>query len=323
MPSANGLTGQIEPLQDEADSILITCASYEDRSTAVALRLSDKYRAEHTVIFKSKEYAEKGTTPQNSQILYDKLNTLCQRAPYLIEFCLEHSIPPLAEFEKYCKQLQSDSSIRSLTIDITTFPRQELLMLLRVLDSLAVRPRSRLLYTEPKEYGTETFGGWLTRGVRSVRTIPGFGGVQPPSKKNLLIMFLGHEEERAAITWKRHQPKKTVLIVPDPSYRGELDGIVEKTHQPLFAKLSPTEFYPPISARGIDEAERAILDLWEKYHESYFLVVAPFGTKLQTLGIYNAVKQKRDIQITYAVPAIYNYNNFSAGVGPIWEVPWT
>lgn len=323
MPSANRLTGQIEPLQDEADSILITCASYEDRSTAVALQLSARYRTDHTLIFRSKEYAEKGTTPQNSRILYDRFGTICKSAPYLIEFCLDHSIPPLAEFERYCNELQSASAIKSVTVDITTFPRQELLMLLRVLDKLPTRPRIRLLYTEPEKYGTETVGGWLTRGVRCVRTIPGFGGVQPPSKNNLLIMFLGHEEERAAITWKRHQPKKTVLMIPDPSYRGELDGIVEKTHRPLFAKLSPTEFYPPISARGVDEAERAILELWEKYHESYFLVVAPFGTKLQTLGIYNAVKQKRDIQITYAVPAVYNYNNFSAGVGPIWEVLWT
>lgn len=323
MPPVHQLKGRIKPLQGAGDSILIACASYEERSTAVARRLSDKYKAAHVLIFRSKEYSEKGTTPESFQFLWDKLGGICTSDPYLIEFCLEHSIPPLVEFENYCRELQASSPIESVTIDITTFPRQELLMLLRVLDGLPVRPKIRLFYAEPEKYGTETVGGWLTRGVRSVRTIPGFGGVQPPSKKNLLIMFLGHEEERAAITWKRHQPKKTVLIVPDPSYRGELDGIVEKTHKPLFAKLSPTEFYPSISARAVDEAERAILDLWEKYHESYFLVVAPFGTKLQTLGIYRAVKQKKDIQITYAVPAIYNYANFSFGVGPIWEVAWT
>ena len=131
-----------------------------------------------------------------------------------------------------------------------------------------------------------------------------------------------HEDERAAITWKRHQPRKTVVIVPDPNYRSEMDGIVERTHQPLFTKLSRTEFYPAVPARGIEESENAVLNIWAAHHDNYCISVAPLGTKLQTLGVYRAVRQRPDIQITYAIPSIYNYENYSIGSDRIWEILW-
>jgi hypothetical protein len=229
----------------------------------------------------------------------------------------------MAQFEGSYRELKATSLVSNVSVDVTTFPRQELLMLLRVLDSQSDLASTRLFYGEPLRYCTEDAGGWLTRGVKSVRPVPGFGGVQPPNKKkNLLIMFLGHEDERAAITWKRHQPRKTIAIVPDPNYRKEMNGIVERTHQPLFTKLSTTEFYPAVPARGIVESENAVLRIWEEHHESYYIVVAPLGTKLQTLGIYRAVRRRPDIQITYAIPSIYNYRNYSVGVNRIWEIHW-
>lgn len=317
------LLGQIEPA-GEKDTVLITCASFEERSAAVAQRLARNYVTEHTFIFRSTEYGDMGESPRYFRLIEDKMTSVSINKPTVVNFSIDHSIPSMAQFEAYYRELNSTSLVRNVSVDITTFPRQELLMLLRVLGSQSDHLSIRLFYGEPLRYCTEDPGGWLTRGVKSVRPVPGFGGVQPPNKKkNLLIMFLGHEDERAAITWKRHQPRKTIAIVPDPSYRKEMNGIVERTHQPLFTKLSPTEFYPAVPARGIEESENAVLRIWEEHHESYYVVVAPLGTKLQTLGIYRAVRQRPDIQITYAIPSIYNYENYSVGVNRIWQIHWT
>lgn len=324
MVPINEIIGEIEPLSNEQDSVLITCASFEERSTAVVQRFSPGYSTDHTFIFRSTEYGGMGKSPAYFELLQNKVNRVSKNKPTLIEFSIDHSIPSMIQFETLYRRLKATESVRSVSVDITTFPRQELLMLLRVLDSESPAAPIRLFYGEPDRYNTEDARGWLTRGVKSVRPVPGFGGIQPPNKKkNLLIMFLGHEDERAAITWKRHQPRKTVAIFPDPNYRTELNGIVERTHQPLFTKLSATEFYPAVPARGIEESEKAVLRIWDENNESYYMAVAPLGTKLQTLGVYRAVRQRPDIQITYAIPSIYNYENYSVGTNRLWEISWT
>lgn len=306
----------------QVPSVLITCASFEERSMALIKRLSRDYRVNNSFIFRSNEYGGMGKSPEYFQTIHNRLLEATESDPTIIDFSMEHSIPSMAKFEKLlCGMTQSDVSTQAI-VDITTFPRQELLMLLRVIDN-EPQISTKLFYAEPREYATEHVGGWLTGGVKSVRPVPGFGGIQPPNKKkNLLIMFLGHEEERTAITWKRHQPRKTVAILPDPNYRQEMNGIVERTHQPLFTKLSPTEFYPNVPAHGIRESEMAVLNIWEQYHETHYIVVAPLGTKLQTLGVYRAAKQKADIQVTYALPSIYNYEKYSLGIGRCWEIDW-
>lgn len=316
------LLGSIQPVASTGDSLFITCASYEDRSTATVERLATTYATDHAVVFFSTEYAEKGHTPSNRRRILDVLRTASRGEVHEIGFCMTQPIPAMVQFEELCIGHYESSGIRSISVDISAFPRQELLILLRVLDNLPRRPVIRLFYAEPTRYGSEGDDGWLTRGVKSVRTVPGFGGIQHPGKSNLLVMFLGHEDERAAITWKRHQPRKTIVFVPSPNYRDEMNGIVEQTHRLLFTKISDTDIRATLSARSIEETEQAILDVWEQYHDSHFIVVAPLSTKLQTLGIYRAVRSKPDIQISYAVPSIYNFMNYSEGVCRIWEMAW-
>lgn len=314
--------GSVSAINGEKDSLFIMCPSYEGRSVAVAEQISPNYLVDHVVLFASVEYADKGKFPVHLQRSRRALQKVCRSDPVTIDFRMDHPIQPMVEFESLCRQWHESSRIENITVDVSTFPRQELLVLLRVLESLPDVRSIRLFYTEPREYGTEIPGGWLTRGVKSVRTVPGFGGIQQPGKKKLLLMFLGHEDERAAITWKRHQPETTVTIFPDPNYRRELNGIVEKTHKLLFTKLAAARIHAPVSARGIEEAQSAVLDLWKEFEKTHFLVVAPLGTKLQTLGVYRAAKLKNEIQITYAVPSVYNFNAYSQGIGTIWEVFW-
>jgi len=215
------------------------------------------------------------------------------------------------------------SSVRNITVDITVFPRQELLLLLRLVDSLQGRIVARLLYSEPAHYSTEDAGGWLTRGVRSVRSVVGFGGIQSPGKKCLLVLFLGHEDERATITWRRYQPNLTIVFLPGPNYRGDLNGIARRMHELWLTKFDRVMVAEePLPARGPSEAAEALLGLWQKYHGTHNIVAAPLGTKLQTLGVYVAVRERPEIQIAYAVPSIYNYDSYSSGVGPLWSIQW-
>lgn len=320
MTSLRQLDGLIHPIRGKKDSLFVACTSYEERSTAASTRLSDAYSVARAVVFRSKEYAEKGSNPENFRSIVRAVAGRSTSEPCVIDFEIGEPMHSLYQFQTRCEEWNEEDPIVDATVDISTFPRQELLVLLRVLDNLAHRPMIRLLYTEPQEYATERAGGWLTRGVRSVRSIPGFGGVQPPSKKKLLIISLGHGTERTAITWKRHQPDDTILIAPHPGYRDSLTFKLQNRHPLLFGIVENTQLlYRAVPARGIDEMCELIVELRRNYHESHFLVVAPLGTKLQTIGIYLAARLHPDVQITYAVPAIYNWKDYSAGVGPMWE----
>ncbi len=317
--SLREITDGIHCISGSKDSIFIVCASYEDRARA-AVQMLDQYKVDHSVIFRSKEYATKGNTPANFDAIRTALQSVSFRAPQVVEFSIDRPIPSMFEFEHLCKIWQSSSPLENITVDITTFPRQELLLLLRVLASLPNRPTIRLISAEPEKYPTEAG----ENGVKSVRSVPGFGGVQPPGMGKLLIMLLGHEEERAAITWKRHNPKKTIVITSEPSFRNGLKGIVEKKNPLFFLDFGDTLIHKGVPARGINETATAILEYSKEYSESYFTVVAPYGTKLQALGVFKAARIQPKIQITYAVPSIYNYEAYSRGIGPTWElVPWS
>jgi hypothetical protein len=240
--------------------------------------------------------------------------------PRLIKFEIDRALASLREFEGLCGKWAGEHPIEFTTLDISTFPRQELLVLLRVLDKIVGLSRVRILYTAPLKYGSEEAGGWLTRGVKAVRAVPGFGGVQPPGKGKLLVILLGHEEERAAITWKRHQPRKCVIVLPAPGYRPELTEMLDGRHSLLFTMAAKSAVRVRIPARGIQETRDLILRLWEEHKDTHYLVVAPLGTKLQTLGVFDAVRRQPAIQITYAVPAIYNHQRFSQKSGEVWQV---
>lgn len=316
------INNSICPIDGDRDSLFICCASYEARSTAIVERFRDKYKTEHAIVFLSNEYKDKGQTPSNYKFIVDTLQNIIGETPETIDFNIDKPIPSMRKFEDRFNACEKIGKLKSVSIDITTFPRQELFVLLRVIDSIATISKIRLFYTEPNKYDSEDRNGWLTSGVKSVRTIPGFGGIQQPQKKKLLVMFLGHEEERAAITWKRHQPNMTIPIIPCPNYKDDFDGIVENRHHAMLSRMGNSKYQVKIPARGIEESRDIVLAIWEKYYGDYFFIVAPLGTKLQSLGVYMAAKIKRDIQITYAMPSLYNYNSFSQGVDKIWEIQW-
>lgn len=322
MPIPCRVVQPIEPTVHDAETLVIVCASYEERSTAVVQMLSSAFRARRTVVFVSEEYADKGKTPEHLAEISAILRRASGGEPTRIEFQIDRPMAAMRQFENMCRDWHKSEAIASIAVDISTFPRQELLVLLRILDNLPWSPSIRLFYAEPAKYGTEEPSGWLTRGVRSVRSVPGFGGTQPPGKKKLLMMFMGHESERAAVTWKRHQPSLTILVIPFPSYRQELDGVVERTQELLLPGVVDGQACLRVPARGVEESEQAVLKIWKQYHDSHYLMVAPLGTKLQTLGVYRASQIKSDIQITYAIPSVYNFKAYSWGIGPIWEICW-
>lgn len=305
---------------DEAE-IFIGCASFEERCQASLLDTSENYSPISVILMFSEEHIKKGQTKEFLNSMCQAANIFSGKNPKLIGFDLASPRQSVDDIRSTLEDFKRNYPMFRLTLDITTFPRQVLFLILREIRKLVPIQNLRLLYSEPKHYGTEKDGGWLTRGVKSVVTMSGFGGAQDPLFKKLLVIMTGHEGERSYIIWRRHQPEMTVFMPQGEPYHKGLNGIAEKENSLLKAILGDVCLYTrKLSARDVDGVYLELERIFVKYAHEYYFVVAPMGTKMQALGIYLFAESRPDVQITYAVPIHYNYNDYSSGVGHKWEI---
>jgi len=315
----------ISPIDGRCDSLFICCSSYEERSTLGVRRLSPEYRSDYSFICLASEYERKGKAPQYYEEIRTCLETACQQKPQTYRFRIEDSIGSVNTLDRQLGRLRDENPLRAVTIDISTFPREELLLLLRYLDNHVNRGQIRLLYGEPAMYATEEAAiedRWLTRGVKSVHSIPGFGGIQFPGRPKILVIILGHEGERTHISIRRHQPDEVILIPQGQQQHHEgLRQISERENQRIVRLYGKERLWSTgLPSRGVTETSTVVSEIFKQYRYSHNVFIAPNGTKLQLMGVYLVARQVPEIQITYAVPAVYNWEKYSSGTALLWEM---
>jgi hypothetical protein len=313
---------RLEPYTKSGEAeIFIGCASYEERCTDALLGAADDYHPKGVVLFYGSEFVDKGKCRLYLEKLRHKSETLTEEAASEIHFETASPSPCVASFKAEINRIMANFPGIKITLDVTTFPRQVMFPLLRQIRQLVPDQNLRILYSQPLHYSTEKSDGWLTRGVRSVVPILGFGGVQDPLLKKLLVMLPGHEGERAYITWRRHQPEKTVLLRQGTPYHEGLNDISERENELLRTISGDVCLYEPrLPAREVDGTYLELEKIYARYAHEYYFVVAPLGTKLQTLGFYLFADSRPDVQVTYAVPIQYNYEEYSSGPGRLWQI---
>jgi hypothetical protein len=312
------LVGDVAPVSAR-QHLFIGCSSFEPRCAVVAGRIAPSELWRRAIIFRSAEYRSLGESQPHFESLSAQALRFSGVAPLSVTFGLDRP----AEFIDVVRENLLAAIAREPThvvCDITTFPRQELIVLIRLLREVGHSLSLDVYYTDAGQYATEHPDGWLTRGVRSVTPIVGFGGVQPPGKKKLLLMLLGHEPERSAITWKRHQPFRTILVKTAAEEDSTLPVIVDALHKEVFELLAGAEVISGLPAHGVMETRDLVLRIAWANAARMYTIVAPLGTKLQTLGAALAAMEDRRIQLSYAVPAVYNYESYSVNYGDVWRV---
>ncbi len=319
------IDSNITTICDTRDSLFLACASYEERTALGVKRLHKDYQTDLAIILRSEEYKDKGEAPKYFAEMQKRLSSCSDGNVHELSFPIESPVALVEAFHAQLASFNTAESLKNVTVDISTLPRQELLVLLRYLDAHPLRGNLRLLYVEPRKYATESTEEdirWLTRGVKSVHAVPGFCGVQFPQLAKLLLVILGHEGERTHITLRRHQPDKVIFIHQGrEQYHEGLDKIVERENQDLIAHFGSECFWQTaLPAHGVAETQRAIESVFTQFRYTHNLFVAANGTKLQMLGTYLAARKYQEIQITYATPAVYNWKSYSKGYDKMWEI---
>lgn len=204
-------------------------------------------------------------------------------------------------------------------LDISVFPRDRLFVAIDLIRRLLPHSAIRIGYSEPNVYSTDRpEGGWLSKGVVEVISLPGFNGRQDPAKQSLLVLNVGHEIERMSITINNREPQKLILIGQgDEQLSGSTGGFAAR----LLAKIQSD--YGPIvdlrdniraNSKDVLAVRDGILDVYDRFGEQFNISVAFLGTKVQAIGALLACQKNRNIEAVYAQPQLYHREAYSDGV---------
>lgn len=309
------VSDNIDLVDGNIDDIFMGCASFEDRTTAVVNRLSPKYKISNSFIFK---YSETNRTAIRDQNFESLKNILIRHSENVFPIICDHHSPLDGIFK--IRDLSSNRGItlqdRNITIDITTFTKQYLLVLLKFLEQQ--KPRSiRLFYTEPEDYAVK-WNKPLSYGLIDIVSIPSYGGHFYLEKETLLILMLGYEGDRAYGLWERFTPHKTIILIGRPSFRNAWEGRVEEFNKKLISNL-PKDSIIYIPTLDPFKVSSKLDYLIESHVEAFNISISSLGPKPQVVGCYLSARKYPDVQIAYAIPKLHEEEYFSKRTGKIWE----
>jgi hypothetical protein len=296
---------------DRLDDLLILSASFEDRCTAVSERFSQEYSCENAFVFYNKEFLHRGKTKINLNKITKQLRKLSHQTNN-IETSLISNPNIIAAFHEHVTGKSIKFEGGSVTIDISTFPRQELLLLLRYIKMLNSDGKVRILYTSPLKYGS-----WQSKGIKEIITVPSFAGTQIPGRKKLLVILAGFEEERMIKLWEEHEPSKTILVIGDPPTSKQFLRINKMKSRMIYNRSNVIE--SQASARDPFVFCSDLENILNQYKRDYNIFISPMNTKIQTVGLFLLFEKYNWFQITLAMPNDYNVKDYSSGARDIYE----
>lgn len=296
----------------EKIDVFICSASYEERCFSVANQLVE-FDIQHKIIFDVVDL--ENIIIRNAH----KLAELLGKDTSIVNLSISNPADSLSSMDLALSNIfpesVADHEPKNYLIDITTFTREGLLMLLKLL-KIRLKDKDRLLlcYSSAKEYSfneSDNDKKWLSKGVKSVRSILGYPGLLDPSKKNHLIILFGFERQRTKQLIDIFDYDDVTLAF------GSKEASISYVHQELnecrFEDLS--RLYPNVNKLAISlidpyDTKEQLLSYIEKFGD-YNTVIAPMSNKISAIGAGLAATENQDIQLCYAPANLYNIDGYS------------
>ena len=203
----------------------------------------------------------------------------------------------------------------SVLIDITTFTHEGLLILVRFLSAFKEKIGNLFFcYTGAEDYDPKQNDPqlkWLTKGIKTIRSVLGFPGVHDPSKPNHLIILFGFESDRTQRLIQNFEFEEVSLGfgAKNSSISNSHYEINRSRHEELlklypFAKGFEFSLTDPVAAKS------QIVEQIEKL-PNHNTVVVPLNNKLSTIGAGLLAIENPRIQLCYVRAHEYNLNSYS------------
>jgi hypothetical protein len=285
--------------------IFIASASYESRCLSIVNAIDNKIKFSHKFVSASVPHIE---------LINENLSIFTKKGFSRLDINNSKQLTTANNILSAINDTLKDKPESSFLIDITTFTKQTLLILLRLLRNVLNTDNAvQFLYTPASDYsiGLPYEEKWLTKGVLGVNSVLGYSGIIRPSRPYHLIILLGYEVERASALINAYEPSKITI-----GYARKSDSISSDHYDlnkqkfiDLVAEFPHAEAFE-FSCSKIEECKTDILQQAQKY-TSYNVIVSPMNNKISTISSALAAFENKDIQVAIAIPAIYNYENYS------------
>lgn len=299
------------------DDLFICCAGFEDRCIQAVSKMGMGFRTRFSIIFAVEDPFYKQHVETNLFKLQAELGKRTSEGVFVVRCQRDgptEAINQLRSVWNRCKPKDPDEPC--ITIDISSFTKIYLLELLHFLVAEQNMGIPRLLHT------TQTYAPTrLTRGVEQITTVPNFFGNMSMDKDTLLIIFLGFEPERALSVWKHFNPSKVIGIITSPPRDGKEEYLeYAKRNNARLLSLPSVEVRnaPPDDPYA---ARSALEDIFQEVKESYNMVIGPFGTKSQTVGVFLFCLEHPKAQVIYSFPSNYTRSYINREPGSTLLLP--
>ncbi len=299
------------------DDLFICCASFEDRCISSTLRMGTDFRTRFAVIFVIQEPLYKKQVDNNLFKLQSKLQKRTAEGIFVISCQRQNPIDGITQLKniwRQCKPRNSEEPF--ITIDISGFTKVYLLELLHYLVIELNLGIPRMLHTTQTYLPTK-----LTRGVEQISTIPNFFGSPSLEKQTILALLLGFEPERSLAIWRHFNPPKTIALITNPPRYGNLNYLKysQENNSSLLSQ-------PSVEARNVPAdnpyAVKNVLEaIYNDTRSSFNMVIGPFGTKPQVVGVFLFYLEHPKVQIVYSFPVKYTRSYLQRKPGPTLLLP--
>lgn len=306
------------------EDTLVILASHEDRGFASIMSLLETYNTfEEVFIITLRDLLDTpddiGKLPLNSLDLEKQERYRFSVIKNLIKNDIKffEISGSMSDLYKVAQQLNKRIDRKdNVLIDISNFPRELLLEILRWCDS----SKLTFLYSRPRFEGKheEEF----TIGVKGINVAKGYEGKIRLHKSLLLILVLGFEGSRSLFVFRKFEPARCLALYSDPinlyqnEKREEYLKILQENNFQLVSNQrveadSIDSINPFLFKMKLDKLmkDRASVD-------SENIVIHGIGPKPQMIGMYLWWKENQYAQVVHSVPT--RRGNPSNGVGSRW-----
>jgi hypothetical protein len=283
------------------DDLFICCASFEDRCLQGAAKAGSGYRVRFSIIFVIEEPFYQQIVENNMLKLQADLGKRTSEGVFVIRCQRDNPIEGINQLKTIwsrCHPKDSDDSY--ITIDISGFTKIYLLELLYFLVAEQNLGIPRIIHTTQSYSPTK-----LTRGVEQISTVHNFFGTISFEKQTVLVLFLGFEPERSLTVWKHFNPVRTIALITNPPRNHNAEYLEYARSNNAFLLAQPGVELKDVPADDPHAARDVLEEIYHEIRDSFNMVIGPFGTKSQTVGVFLFCLEHPRAQVVYSFPVNY------------------
>lgn len=274
--------------------MLIAFASWEDRCREGICREFDNGELGPVVLFYYDDYSERTVDVREA------IDRECERRSIDFSSVMLELKQPAKTWLAIMKAMHiSDEDSSSVTLNISTMPRNIIWSCLWSLDKAGIQPKYS--YDRPVRYSDD----WLSRDPCLPRLMFKMSGIFTLGRKTALLLLSGYDVEKVEYLIRVFEPSQTLIGFQSQGQADDQnDEHVAKVKERL-ASLNSVNFFE-VDAYSEDCGQEAVADAIETLGEEYNIIASSLGPKLSAIALYRLQSINENVGLAYSTSKEYN-----------------